>query len=274
MKAIFSSFAIILSIAFVSFGFANVSYAAESNDKVVNISETDRDWLNGLGFSNEEINIMSDVSFNHIKEQFKGEKGEIVTKKEEYYKINKKETVKLSKQEALSGIKLAKQLNKYNLLSGGYDTETDSWIKQTLSVSYIGNGKYLAKTRYEWLYQPAATFSDAIAITHDDNVDVDNNSFFSEHRSGSGYEFDYGADRSNYYGLGDKFDLKRSIPATGFMYYEFKRDKTSDNTADLYGHYTHATSPGGFNISLSLGVLSLSGVTETQATDTAVDVTY
>ncbi|MFG6117988.1 hypothetical protein [Thalassobacillus sp. B23F22_16] len=300
-KFLIVGLAVILSLTPLSLNFPT-SVFAQLDDQRVEVSKKDKIWLEGFGFSEQEINSMSKTSLHNIKEQFKGVNGTVKSSKTEYFKVKvykengktKSKMIKKSKKEALEAVEKIKEEKKKNnpkssfietnSASAAYDTENDGWITQTLSVSYLSNGEYLAKTSYNWLQRPGVGFQDAIGITHGNNVDKISGSEFAEHsyRDGLGrhYEFDYSADKKNYYGYGDKFDLKvvgtneGAYDHQGFMYFKFKRNLSSSNTADLYGHYAHALTSSYFSISLSYGGLSLSGAGESNATDTHVDLTY
>lgn len=46
------------------------------------------------------------------------------------------------------------------------------------------------------------------------------------------------------------------------------------HTGELYGHYLHALTPFGYSISLGYKGVSLSGTTESHATDLVIEITY
>jgi hypothetical protein len=277
---------------------------SERTDKA-HISKEDSAWLQGFGFSKEEIENMSNTDFERISKQFEGRNAEVVVKKQEYFKVevskNKNgqknvQMIKSTKKKAMEGVEKIKkeklnQKNKSafinfggNKASAAVDTENDGWITQTLTVSKSGS-RHIAKTYYRWLSNPDFAYSDTIAITHGNNVDKIANSEYATHwyKDGTGTHYlasDYSADKKDYYGYADKFDLKgigsNAAPYdhSGYMYFEFVQDNSNDSTADLYGHYSHALTSSWYSISLSAGVLSLSGSSEVNATDTHADYTY
>ncbi|MCS1350060.1 hypothetical protein [Mechercharimyces sp. CAU 1602] len=173
-------------------------------------------------------------------------------------------------------------------------TSKDSWLKQTLTISYRGDGPnndygrpyYTAKLSYEWLKMPVLGFEDVIGITHGDNVDKFDDMMIAMHSytdyngnktyNDSEYDFEV----KNQHGFADIFDLQLFTPTVrannheGFMMFAFEQDKTNDNTADLYGHYTHALQPTGFSVAITTGSIALTGATESNATDTHIDLTY
>lgn len=278
---------------------------ASVNSEKANISKKDSKWLQGFGFSTEEIDNMSKTDFKRISKQFEGRDAKVKVKKQEYFKVevsmdkNGKKKLKMTKStkkkalEAVEKIKKEKlkQKNKYasinfggNKASAAVDSENDGWITQTLTVSQSGS-RHIAKTYYRWLSNPDLAYSDTIAITHGNNVDKIAGSEYATHwyKDGTGTHYlpsDYSADKKDYFGYADKFDLKgigsNAAPydQSGYMYFEFVQDSSSDYTADLYGHYSHALTSSWYSISLSAGVLSLSGSTESNATDTHADYNY
>jgi uncharacterized protein YwgA len=286
----------------ISIEFPKMTMAASENKFKADISKSEQKWLEGLGFTPYEIENMSKEDFEHISEDFKGQKGKVVAKKQEYFKVDyytdengkkKVKMIKTTKEKALKEVeklKKQKEKNKYSLIkfnsaSAASDTENDGWITQTLTISYVGSSTYMAKTSYKWLSNPDVGFSDTIAITHGDNVDKIAGSEYARHwyKDGTGTHYlpaDYSADTKNYYGYADKFDLKKigtnaaPYDHSGYFYFKFKQDKPNDYTADLYGHYAHALTSSYYSISLSFGALSLSGTAESNATDTHVDLTY
>lgn len=300
-KILISTLVAWLAFSTFSIDFSGITMAASENTFKAEISNSEQKWLEGLGFNSDEIENMSTDDFVHISEQFKGKSGKVIAKKQDYFKVDyytdekgkqKVKYVKTTKEKALRAVEeLKKQKNKdkfglikLNNASAASDTENDGWITQTLTVSDIGS-TYLAKTSYKWLSNPDFAYSDTIAITHGDNVDKIANSEYATHwyKDGTGTHYlpaDYSADKKSYYGYADQFDLKgigsNAAPYdhSGYFYFEFLRDKTSDNTADLYGHYSHALTSSYYSISLSAGVLSLEGSAESNATDTHVDWTY
>ncbi|ALC83932.1 MULTISPECIES: hypothetical protein [Bacillus] len=300
MKKLFVAGIVACLTLSINIEFPQSTKAASENKLKADISNDEQKWLEGLGFTSDEIVNMSKEDLEHTSKRFKGKKGKIIAKQEEYFKVDnyidengkqQKKMIKSTKDEALKEVeKLKKQKeNKHGLInfnnaSAASDTENDGWITQTTTVSDIGS-TYLAKTSYKWLSNPDIGFSDTIAITHGDNVDKIAGSEYARHwyKDGIGTHYlpaDYSADTKNYYGYADKFDLKKvgtnhpPYDHQGYFYFEFNRDKTSDNTADLYGHYAHALTSPYYSVSLSLGAISLSGSAASNATDTHVDWTY
>lgn len=314
MKKIFASgLAVVLAFS-INMDFSQLTSAkseefekneVNTNKLTANIPDSKKTWLEGLGFSDHEITNMSKADYKHISEQFKGKSGKLVQTKQEYYKVDAYETsngqkkvkmVKTTKEKAEKGVKRQKEKkakemknNKFSLLGGNsvdaaWDSENDGWIRHSISVSDVGSNS-LAKTSYTWLSNPDMAFSDVIGITHGPNVDVEAGSDYARHwyEDGTGTNYlptEYSVEKKNDYGYADKFDLKGigsgSAPHdhSGYMYFEFTQDRSSDNTADLYGHYAHQIQPSWFSISVGVGNISLIGSAESNATDTHVDWTY
>ncbi|NBI28640.1 hypothetical protein [Chengkuizengella marina] len=277
--------------------------AEEKQAKKAVISDEQKEWLRGLGFSPNSIENMSDESFDHISKQFKGVTGKPIKEKVEYHKVEytldekgKVKKVKMIKKtkEDYEKAKKEKDAKRSVSILGTWDDTRDSWIKQRLYVGTIsgsGNGDYMAQTSYEWLEPPFVAYSDVTGITHGNNVDKVAGTEYGEHwyYDDNGYHTaditnNGEAESKDPDGYADKFDLKLFGTGVGdnllardhggYFYITFDQDNSFDDTADLYGHYVHALTSSFFNISVSKGGISLAGSSESQATDTHVDFTY
>lgn len=256
-----------------------------------------------LGFTLKEISDFTDSDLNYLKNK----SGELVDVSQKYYRIENGDAFELDKETALKEVRLHKEKiendDQISLLNSeiGSDTETTSWMIMTTSVvkdTSQSPTAYYYKNSFEWLTEPVWVLTDAIGISHRDNVtQIQNSEYFKytydryTNDTSSSYidttsTYYWTADDKNANGMAFKYDLLGSDYINGnkvivrnhrgYMIFGVTRSNSNEISSAVYGHYTHTELGAiGVSASISLKSLSVSGaLSKTEMTDTGVSYNF
>jgi hypothetical protein len=243
------------------------SLKSYKNEDILNLIE--------LGYTKQEI---KDFTTDDIKE-LEGQKGELLTADEKYYRVTKEGTKEIKKEIALDEVKKFKEekANKSKRTSTktntiriasqiGSDTETKSWMKMITTVSVYttstGSKEYTLKNSFEWLTEPVYTLEDGIGLSHPEFMTQVQNSekfrySYDRHTNDASIKYvntaykDKGtADDKNSNGMAYKYDLLATdyyngkkyicVNHRGYMLFKVTRSNLNYKQGAAYGHYTHS----------------------------------
>lgn len=296
-----------LLLCFVLFLSASPVFASSPTQ----ISKEDAARFKQLGFSEDEISRFNDQDLNYIGNM----NGTLLSSSESYFRVTKHndgnvKAEKITKEQALKEVKeyeAKKAKDKVSalpkkgmvsILAYGSDTEQNSWMKMTTTVSDISGTsptEYLLKNSFEWLTEPVWVLTDAVGISHPEYIaPVQNSEYlkytydrhtndFSAQYINTNDVYYWSADTKNQNGMAFKYDILGTEyyngsnvickKSRGFMVYRATRANPNYTTGTVYGHYTHtqvAVSPS-LSVDLFPGNMSISGATSSdEMTDTGV----
>lgn len=241
-------------------------FASENTDSVtaVTLNEEQKDRLINLGFSHEEIRTMSETEYK----KFADLNGVLTSKETKYFEVIEEqngdsEFIEVSKEQAMKGM-LKSEIQSYATA-----TQTNSWMRLTLTSSKLSNGNTLLKNNFSWQRQPNIGLKDVVGITHSANaVKVPNTQSFMYSYIDKGKLHSKGPDSYQHSAVGTsaKYDLKvvGSPPTNhhGYLSFQVKKGNKNDVSANAYGHYAHTTFGITGTIDLKTGSLSVGGASK------------
>jgi hypothetical protein len=279
MKKLISALIMTLML-FVSFDGAFAAEKEKTQVKTVkiekvNLNKKEVAQLESMGFSSEEIESLSKVEYNELKERYANLSGVQAGTSERYYKKTNNQVIEISKEEY--------DTPTISILGGVNETTK---FKLVLNVTKIYNsygqytGRIQVKSSWVWKSAPIARFVDVSGVTWDSTVSYVTNSAYNVYKC-DGYatisEGWTGMDSPTTNGVAYKVDIK-ATPApyhSGYTLTEVKNNNSNNTYANVYGHYVHVESPEWLSsISISRGFIGVTGITAdtTWRTDLGVNL--
>lgn len=257
----------------------------------VQLSNTEKESLRQLGFTEDEIDTMSLEEFN----KYKNLNGQLLTTDASFYKVvsNLSGTLvtatRVTEKEALAGSNPppsgnGKDVIKPPVVPMASDTQTTSWLKMTTSSSKLSNGNIQLKNSFKWLKQPNITLTDVVGISHSASaVKVPGTEGFAyKYTDGKGtHTLGAKSTTRNSYGIAKKFNLKgigsNAAPYNhnGYISVQVKKGNKNDIRANAYGNYTHITVGFAGTIDIRTGNISVGGnIKKSEMEDTMILFNY
>lgn len=258
----------------------------------VTLTSKEEKNLKKLGFSDEEINTMTEEEF----EKYKNLDGKLINKTDKFYKITTDQdsitsAIVVSEKEALAQSGYSESAGEEppavepGISVMAVDTRSTTWLKMTTSSTKLSTGATLLKNSFVWLRNPNVALSDVVGITHSASAVklAGTESFAYKYTDGLGVHTTGSTSTvRNSVGLAKKFNLKAigtNAPPynhNGYISVQVKKGNQYDIRANAYGHYAHLTAGvTGGTIGLSVGSLTLSyAFRYTRVSDTMVTFSY
>jgi len=151
-------------------------------------------------------------------------------------------------------------------------TTQSDWLSYSLSSAQMATDKYRVTFNWEFINgSPISKFRDGMGITHDANtLNESENALYH-------YQTDYFTSSGPVFqdnhpaGVGFAINLNGSDPASAGHRGNMSVPLYSSGSADsgtAYGHFIHSNTPSWFqNISLGMGVFSISGIQSSSEID-------
>ncbi|CAH0258939.1 hypothetical protein SRABI96_03371 [Peribacillus sp. Bi96] len=151
------------ALVFLLFLVLPTNSKAESNDEgstPIYLSDEEKDSLKNLGFSEEEIDSMTEEEY----EAFANIDGELTGESTEFFQVTEQQDgqvdiIPVTEEQATQGL-------FHDKVMRATKTEKTSWISLTLTSSKLSNGNTLLKNSFKWLKSPNVGLKDVLAITH------------------------------------------------------------------------------------------------------------
>jgi len=285
----FSGF--LLLMCSVLFLLPSVTFAEEvGTDTLVQpmeLTETQKESLRGLGFSEREINFITEEEYQRVAHL----EGEIESQETKFYEVTvladgESLINEVSKEQATRGAIKSKITKPGEIRPLATQTKNTSWMSLTITSSKLSNGNTYLHNSFFWLSAPAVGFKDVVSITHSASaVKIpDTENFVYRYTDGRGTHTNGAIQIQNSnQGTAAYFDLKvvgaNTAPydQEGYLNLQVKKGNTNDVSANAYGHYDHITIAltGTPSIGIKSGSISIGGVTKvTKATSPMILFNY
>ncbi|MBH0164237.1 hypothetical protein IHV12_04880 [Fictibacillus sp. 7GRE50] len=226
----------------------------------VNLNKKEIAQLESMGFTLEEIESLSKVEYNELKDRYTNLNGEKVGISERYFKKTRDQVSEISKEEY--------DAPSIGIL-GGVNETTKFRLVLNVTKIYTSTGSYTGriqlKSSWVWKSAPIARFVDVSGLSWEQNLSYVTNSAYNVYKC-DGYatisEGWQAMDSPTTYGSAFKVDIK-ATPApyhSGYTLTEVRNNNSKNTYANVYGHYVHVESPEWLsNISVGPGVISVTG---------------